>query len=402
MPTYNYVVKDQNGKTITGKISQDNPSLSAKKLKEMNYVIIKISEETPSFFAADIAEKLTRIKLLDKVTFYIKLASMLKAGVPMDASISSVGEQLDNKRFRKIIGEIYRNIQSGNSLSQSLSLYPKVFPELLISVVRSGEASGKLVEVLGQYAKFATNQANLRQKILSALFYPSILLVAAIGLIVLFLTYLLPKFVELFQKSNLALPLPTQILVKIANIITGYPYLIIGVIAGLIISIKIFLSFEKGKVIVDNIKLHLPPLGKLIKKISIERFTRTLGTLYNSGVPIIKSLQICEKAAGNSMFSNAVIKVKEAVIKGKSISSVMSEDPLFPSDVVQLVSIGEKSGNLSDMLSQAADFYENDIDSMVKKMSSLIEPVILLAVGSVIGFLAYSIIMPIFNLMHAM
>jgi len=402
MPQYTYSVKDQSGRTITGKMTQDNTSLVAKKLKEMNYTIIDISQESIPVFSFDIEEKLSRIKLMDKVTFYIKLASLLKAGVPMDASISSVKEQIDNRRFKKILNEIHSNIQSGNSLSQAFSLYPKVFPELLINIIKSGEASGKLVEVLGQYAKFASNQASLRQKIVSAMFYPALLILAAMGLMTLFLTYLLPKFVELFKKSNIPLPLPTQILLDVGNFVKDYPLMIVLCIICFIVFLKVFLSLKAGKNIMDHIKLNMPVVGKLFKKISIARFTRTLATLYNSGVPIIKSLEICERSTGNNIFSKAIGGIKDAVIKGKTISSTMSENPLFPSDVVQIVSIGEQSGNLSDMLSQIADFYEDDIDNSVKKLSSMIEPIVLLIVGSVIGFLAYSIIMPIFNLMHAM
>jgi type IV pilus assembly protein PilC len=402
MPQYAYSVKDQSGKTIVGKMVQDNSSLVAKRLKEMNYVIIDISEETLPLFSFNIEEKLSRIKLMDKVTFYIKLASLLKAGVPMDACLSSVKEQVDNKKFKKILSELHKNIQSGNSLSQAFSLYPKVFPELLINIIKSGETSGKLVEVLGQYAKFASNQASLRQKIVSAMFYPALLIVAAMGLMTLFLTYLLPKFVELFKKGNIALPLPTQILLDVGTFVKNYPAMIVLGIISVIVFLKVFLNLKAGKAIMDHIKLNMPVVGKLFKKISIARFTRTLGTLYNSGVPIIKSLEICERSTGNNIFASAIGDIKDAVIKGKTISSVMSENSLFPSDVVQIIAIGEQSGNLTDMLSQIADFYEEDIDNSVKKLSSMIEPIVLLFVGLVIGFLAYSIIIPIFNLMNAM
>jgi len=285
-------------------------------------------------------------------------------------------------------------------LSQSLALYPKVFPELLVNVIESGESSGMLVEVIEQFAGFSEKQAALKQKVVSALTYPIMIIGAAIALMTLFLTYLLPKFVELFEKSDIALPLPTQILVKVGNFFK-YNSLLVFIVIGLLIAVIIALpKFKTGKVIIDKVKIKLPYIGSMIKKLSISRFTRTLGTLYSSGVKLIKSLDICEKSTGNIAFVNSINAIKDGVTKGKSFASLMKEDPLYPTDVVEMVAIGESSGNLSDMLYKIADFYERDVDTAVKRISSIIEPMIILFVGIIVGFLAYSIIMPIFNLMH--
>lgn len=380
----------------------ENPSAVAKTLKEMDYTIIEITEEKPNPLSLDLAEKFSFVRLKDKVTCYIKLSSLLKAGVPLAASLESVKEQVGSKRLHKVMDDIYRNILAGNSLSQSFSLYPGIFPELLVNVTEAGESSGKLTEVLETYAVYAETQASLRQQIISALTYPCILIMAAIGLGSIFLIYLLPKFVDLFSKVNVPLPLPTQILVRMGNFFSHYTLLIIGGIIVLGISLRIFARLKSGKMIIDNIKLKLPYVGKLIKKISIARFTRTLGTLYASGVPILKSLEISQRATGNTVFAKAIDKLKEAVAKGQSISGVIRDNPLFPVDTVQMISIGEQSGNLSEMLYKVADFYEKDINYAMKNISSLIEPIIILAVGLIVGFLAFSIIMPIFNLMHGM
>lgn len=378
----------------------DSPSSVAKKLKEMEYTIINISLETPSMFSLDIGEIFGRVKLMDKVTFYMKLASMLKAGVPLAESLESVKEQISNKKFQRIIEDIHRNILAGNSLSQSLGLYPRIFPELLINVVQSGEASGKLVDVLDQYAVFSENQSALRQKIISALTYPCVVLVAAIGLMFIFLTFLLPKFVSFFKEAKIKLPLPTQILVKIGDFFGNNRVLIIVGVIVLIILIKIFSRIRFGRILLDSFKLNVPYIGKLIRKISIARFARTLGTLYTSGVPILRSLEICEKSTGNRVFASAINVVKDAVAKGKSFAEIMGENQIFPKDMTQMVAIGERSGNLSDMLYKISDFYERDVEYAIKNISSLIEPIILLIVGVVIGFLAFSIIMPIFNMMQ--
>lgn len=401
MPHYTYTVKDKHGKTITGKMDQENPSLVAKKLKEMEYTIINISEAGASAFSINLEEKLARVKLMDKVTFYMKLASMLRAGVPIDASINSVKEQVSSKRFKRIIEDIHRNILAGNSLSQGLMLYPKIFPELLVNVVKSGESSGKLVEVLEQYASYAENQAMLRQKVISAMFYPALLLIAATGLGFIFLTYLLPKFVDLFEKNNIPLPMATMMLVNLGKFLKGNIFLVIALFIVFIIIVRVLPRLKAGRKIIDLLKINLPVFGKIVRKLSLARFTRTFSALYTSGVPVVKALEICEKSTGSGIFANAIREVREGVTRGKSFSAIMGENPIFPQDMTQMVSIGELSGNLSNMLEQVSKFYENDVDNAVKRITTFIEPIVLLLVGGVIGFLAYSIIMPIFNMMSA-
>ena len=402
MPSFVYTVKDKHGKTISGKMTQANSGEVARKLKEMGYVIINIYEEAASLVSMDLGEKFGRVKLKEKVNFYIKLVSMLKAGVPLAASLENVKDQIGNKKFRKILDDVHRNILAGNSLSQSLALYPKVFPELLINVVQSGEASGKLIEVLEQYAVFAENQAALRQQIISALTYPCILIIASIGLMAVFLVYLLPKFVDMFKKTNIALPAPTRLMVAAGDFFGAHVILIITILFLLIAGFVVLGRIKWGRALLDKIKLKLPYMGKLVVKVSIARFTRTLGTLYTSGVPLIKSLEICQKSTGNVIFAGAIDAIKEAVAKGKSLAVTMEADPLFPRDMTQMIAIGERSGNLSDMLYKVAEFYQKDVDYAVKNMSTLMEPIVLLMVGTVIGFLAYSVIMPIFNMMQGM
>lgn len=402
MPLYNYIARDKTGKRVTGRLETENPSIAAKKLKEMGYAIINISEEKKTSMSIDIGAKFGRIKLNDKVTLYTKLASMLKAGVPLAASLNSVKEQISSKRLKNIVEAIYTNITTGNSLSQSLALYPNVFPDLLVNVVKSGEVSGKLTDVLELYSEFAEKQAELRSKIISAMTYPCIMIIAAIGLMIVFFTFLLPKFMVMFKKINVPLPLPTQILVNAGDFFKNNTAAIFIGIFAVIIFLIVFPRFKIGKKTMDIIKLKLPLMGKLIKKVSLARFTRTLGTLYTSGVPIVKTLEICENSTGNSLFAKAINGVKEGVSKGKSFAEIMSINPIFPQDMVQMISIGEQSGNLPDMLNKVSEFYEKDVDYAVKNITTLIEPFVLLMVGLVIGFLAYSIIMPIFNMMQGM
>jgi len=402
MSLYNYKVKDKVGSTKTGRMDGENPSIIAEKLKEMHYTIIDISEQSQSLFSIDLGERFGFIGSRDKIMLNVKLASLLRAGVPLMASLASLKEQTGNKRLRKVIDNMHRNVMAGNSLSQSFSLYPGIFPELLVNITEAGEVSGKLTEVLERYAGYTERQASFRQTIISALTYPCLLIIAAIGLGAIFLMYLLPKFVDLFNKLNVVLPLPTQILVKIGNFFSNYSlHVIIGAIV-LIIFLKIFASLKRGRRIVDNIKLRFPYTGKLTRKISITRFARTLGTLYASGVPILKSIEISRHSTGNTVFADAISKLKDAIAKGRSFSSIMQDNPLFPSDMAQMVSVGEQTGNLNEMLYKIADFYEQDIDYAMKNISALIEPVIILTVGIVVGFLAFSVIMPIFNLMQAM
>lgn len=399
MSLYTYTVKDKSGKTINGKMEQDRRQAVAEKLSAMGYTIIEINEEVPGVFSLDIGEKLSRVKPIDKVNFYVKLSSMLRAGVPLAGSLESVREQLSNKKFQNIIADIHRNILAGNSFSQSLALYPKIFPELLLNVVHSGEASGRLIEVLEEYAAFADNQVSLHKKVTSALIYPAILIIAAIGLVFIFLTFLLPRFVDLFDKANVPLPTATQFLVSVGNFFGNNAVLLTAIMIITITLLAALPRFPLGRKFLDRLKLRLPLVGTLVSKIALARFARCLGTLYTSGVPIIKSLEIARQATGNSIYAEALNAVKEGVTKGKSLAGMLQEDPLFPKDIIHMLAVGESSGNLSAMLARIADIYERDADYVVKNITSLLEPVIILFVGIIVGCLVYSIIVPIFSMM---
>jgi type IV pilus assembly protein PilC len=306
---------------------------------------------------------------------------------------------VENRKFREIIQDVYRSIEAGGTFSDALAKHPRVFSKLMIHMVHAGEVSGTLDTVLNRLAIFAEHQADLEEKIKGAMVYPIILVIVGFSVIMFLSIFLIPMFVDVFMKAGVKLPLPTQIVYIFSQIVRKFWYLMIAGFIGVVMLLKWYFSTPGGTLMYDKYLLKIPVIGLLARKIAIARFARTLATLTASGVPILESLEIVEKVVGNEIISRVIRRVREGVTEGSKIAEPLRISEEFPPDTIQMIAVGEESGSLDAMLTKIADFYDTSVSYSVKKLTTLIEPIFLILVGSAVGFLLASVFLPMFEMM---
>ncbi len=402
MAMYNYKARDNNGRLVKGAMEAASKNELVEKLRKMGYMVTGVSEATTGFKLESIFESVKRIKSDDMLMFYIQLSNMINAGITILMSLSTLGKQVDNKTLRETIDGVARQVEGGSTLSDSLATHGKVFPKLFVNMVKAGEASGNLDSVLMRYAKFYENQEDIKEKIKGALFYPIILFSFGMAVMLFLVTFVIPQFVKIYVKTGVELPMPTLIVYNIGFAVKHYWYwLLISVIA-LYTIVKLYSRTERGGLFIDNLKLNLPIIGPLYRKVSIARFTRTLSTLLTSGVPILTSLDITKNVAGNKILENIIANVRRYVEKGEKLAEPLKVSGEFPPDVVQMISVGEESGGLDAMLEKIADFYDMTVSYAVKKLTTIIEPLFLMVMGVMVGVIMASMLLPMFDMVKTL
>ena len=398
MFAFNYRARDNTGKLIRGVIESLSQEEVAEKLRRLGYAPVRITEAFTGLKLGQLEWNFRRIKTQDIVMFNVQLANMLNSGLSVISSLDILQKQNENKRLSEVIGRVSRSVEAGESFSQALAKHPNVFPNLFVSMVKAGEAGGGLDEILNRYAEFAETQADLQRKIREALYYPIILIVAATGVIVFIATALIPKFVEIFNRAEVSLPLPTIILYGIGTAIRQFWYVIIlsGVL--IVLGLRRYLKTETGKLRFDKVSLKLPILGPIVRKSCISRFARTLSTLIGSGVPILESLDIVGDVVNNQILGRVIRQMRQSVEKGERLAASLKVSKEFPPDTVQMISVGEESGNLEKMLNKISDFYDRATGYSIKKLVASLEPILLLVMGAVVAFTMASMLLPIFNM----
>ncbi len=398
MSTFNYRARDNTGKLIRGTLEAISQEEVAEKLRRMGHAPVKITEVLTGLKLEQLEWKFRRIKTKDVVMFNVQLANMLNAGLSIISSLDTLQKQNENKRLSDIIGRVSRSVEAGESFSQALAKHPRVFPNLLVSMVKAAEASGGLDKVLNKYAEFAEAQADLQRKIKEALYYPIVLIAAATGVIVFIATVLIPKFVEIFNRAEISLPLPTIILYGIGTAIRQFWYVIIlsGVL--IVLGLRRYVRTETGKFRFDKVRLKLPILGPIVRKSCISRFARTLATLLGSGVPILESLDIVGDVVNNQVLSRVITQMRQSTEKGERLAESLKVSEEFPPDTVQMISVGEESGNLVGMLNKISDFYDRATGYSIKKLVASLEPILLLVMGAVVALTMASMLLPMFNM----
>ena len=398
MFAFNYRARDSTGKPVRGVIDALSDEEVAEKLHQMGYTPITITEVFAGLKLKHLEWNFRRIKTADIVMFNVQLANMLNSGLSVISSLDILQKQNENKGLSEVIGRVSRGVEAGESFSQALAKHPRVFSNLFVSMVKAGEAGGGLDEILNRYAEFAETQADLQRKIREALYYPIILIVAATGVIVFIATVLIPKFVEIFNRAEISLPLPTIILYGIGTAIRQFWYVIIlsGVL--IVLGLRRYLKTETGKLRFDKVSLKLPILGPIVRKSCISRFARTLSTLIGSGVPILESLDIVGDVVNNQILGRVIRQMRQSVEKGEKLAASLKVSKEFPPDTVQMISVGEESGNLEKMLNKISDFYDLAAGYSIKKMVASLEPILLLVMGAVVAFTMASMLLPIFNM----
>ena len=409
MATYNYVAKDALGKVITGTTEAENEQILVRRLREKGYWVQKVNAARAAAPAQARAKRgggfsLGRVSGRDLAVFCRQFATMIDAGVSLVRCLAVLEEQTTSGKLRGIIREIQVAVESGETLSRSLSRWPGVFSNLFIGLVRAGEVGGVLDETLNRLATFMEENERLRRKIKSAMTYPVLVLFFAMGVVILLVTVVLPQFVTVFEDLGIkkGLPPTTQMLIQFSNFLTTRWYMLIIGILLLVIASAQYVHTRIGRRHYHWIKLKFPIFGKLNHKIAIARFSRTLSTLLSSGVPILQALETVAGSVDNDIISDAILSARAAIREGEQIGDPLQRSGLFPPMVIQMIAIGEETGSLDSMLSKIADFYEAEVDATLASLTAALEPILIVCLGGVVGFIVISMFLPLITAIQSL
>ena len=397
---YKYKAISQNGEVIEGFFEGENESDVIAMLKSNNYMPINIEKDVVAEARVDLFAQ--KVKKKDLAVFCRQFYTMLDAGVGIVKSLEILEKQSENKTLVKAIGTLHEDVQKGFSLSEGMKKHKKIFPLLLINMVEAGEVSGNLDTIMERMAIHFEKENKLEQKIKSALMYPIILSIVSIAVIIFLLVAVMPTFISMFEGSGKALPGPTQLLLNISNWLTEYWYLFIGGVILAIVASYIFKQTPKGTFFFDSLKIKLPLIRTTNIKIVTARFTRTLSTLIASGIPLIQSIEVVGRVVGNRIIHDKLETATENIRKGITLSRAVQDLGLFPPMVDSMIKVGEESGSLDDILFKTADFYDDEVEVTLQRMTTLMEPIMLVIMALVIGFIVAAMAMPMFELMNAL
>jgi len=400
MATFVYKVHDRTGKIFTGNMEGDSKTAVVSRLQEMNYFITSINEKRQGFVILKEITLFKKIKLRDLTIFYRQFATMVNAGLTLVSSLDILIEQVENKALSEVIKLVKSDVEAGSTLANALAKQPLIFTELNISMIRAGEIGGVLDEILNKMADLMEKEFSLRQKIKSAMAYPSFVGGAAVIMAIFMLTFILPQFVGVFAQFGGELPALTNVLVVATKLFNKYWYLFFVAFAALIFAFLAYIKTPDGKINFDKFKLSAPIFGELNRKTAVSRFTRILGTLIKSGVPILEALKVSSNAIGNLVISEAVINAKTKIKEGQSISSPLAASGVFPPMVTQMIMVGEESGELEEMLINVAKFYDEEVDRSVERLTSIIEPLMMAFIALTVGVMIIAMYLPIFNMVN--
>lgn len=397
MPTFKYTAKNSESHTVTGKISADSQEAVIEELRKRKLTIISVvGVKDASAKTAPFQSK--KVKGEEIVIFARQLATMVEAGIPIIQGLDALSEQVTHSLFKKVLGTVRDDIEHGTSLSAAFAKHPQVFDSLFTNMVKVGETGGVLNAVLDRVATYMEKTLKLQRKIKAALIYPAVVISMAIIITIVLLVKVVPTFSEIYASFNQELPAMTKVLVGISEILKKQLFWYVGLLIAAVFALKKWHRTDKGALILDGIVLKMPIVGDLLKKVAISRFSRTLATLLQSGVPILESLDIVEKTTGNRVLELVISDVKVSVREGESLTGPLIKSGVFPPMVTRMISIGEKSGKVETMLLKISEFYDDQVDVAVEGLTSVIEPIIIGILGVVIGFIVIALFLPIMNI----
>lgn len=394
--TYKYNVRDKTGKVINGKLEGENREAVATKLRQMGYIVLDLEEDRIA--QLNKIQFGTSVKTKDVTIFARQFATMINAGLSLTKCLSILADQVESKELRDVISQLNKDVEAGQSLSEAMMKHPKIFPPLFYNMVKAGETGGVLDEVLLRVADLMEQDAQLKGRVKSAMMYPMVISILVVVVVIAMMVFVVPTFVDMFAGAGQQLPLPTRVLVAISN----YTASIKGVITAIVLAIlfvifKQWIATNSGRFIWDSIKLRMPVAGNIIRKTSVARFTRTFGTLVSAGVPILSAMDIVADTAGNEVVTRALKTARGAIKEGETIAKPLSESPVFPGMVVQMVAVGEETGALDQMLTKIADFYDEEVGTAIDGLASAMEPIIMVILAVVVGGIVIALYMPMFQ-----
>ncbi len=397
MQTFSYQARDSSGKMTSGLQEALNEENAINTLMARGLMVLSISAKAGGKATAPRG----KITETDIVLFTRQLATMVDAGLPLVAALTALYEQADPKKqagLRRIVGEVSALVQQGDSFYEAISKHPRVFSRLYTAMVKAGESGGLLAEILDRLANFLEAAARLKKKVKGAMTYPVIVIVIAFGITTFLIVQVVPVFGKIFADFGANLPAPTQFLINLSDFVRAYWWLLVIIIVGTIVGIKVFLRTETGTRLWDRWKLKLPIFGPLVHKICMTRFSRTFAQLIRAGVPILEVMEIVGDTSGNSVVTDAIKAVSTDVEKGDHLTSALSRQPIFPPMLVRMVGAGESTGKIDAMLEKMADFWDEEIEAILAALTSLIEPLLIVFLGVIVGGIVIAMFLPIFKL----
>jgi len=404
MAEFTYKALDKGGKEVKGAIEASSEEVIIEKLRNMGYYPLEVTLHKKKASQVDILALpglraiFHRVKTKHVMTFTRQFATLIDAGLPILRSLAILQEQVESTVFKEKIGRIARDIESGSTLSDALSKHPKIFDNLYVNMVRAGEIGGVLEAVLNKIAEFLEKRQAIIGKIRSAMMYPIVVVFLAGVIVAFILIFIVPKFKDIYDQLGAELPMPTQMLVQAGNILATQTHWVILGLIGFAIILKKINQTKEGKYRLDKLKLKMPVFGQLFRKSAIVRFAGTLATLITSGVPILQALDICRETSGNEVVTRALNDVYDSVKEGETIHEPLSKCKVFPPLVVHMVAVGEETGAIDQMLSKVAEAYEREVDDTVNALTSILEPVLIVFLGVIVGAIVIALYLPLFNI----
>jgi len=397
MAIYVWEAETRTGEVRKGEIEAANESSVRGQLRRQGLKPVRVKAK-PKDILESIPIFKTKVKDKSVVIFARQFSTMISAGLPLIQCLEILATQEDNKTFKKVIKSIKDDIEGGATLTDALKKHPKVFDDLFINMVAAGEAGGILDTILNRLAAYMEKMMKLKSKVKGAMVYPATIVLISFGVITMLLIKVVPVFQKLFSGMGQDLPMATQLLIDLSDFVTkSFIYIIATIVVGIVVFVRYYRT-EVGRMTVDRFVLRAPVFGPLMRKVAISKFTRTLSTMMNSGVPILDGLEIVSKTAGNKVVEKALMETRKNIREGKTIAEPLQETKVFPPMVVQMIAVGEATGALDSMLSKIADFYEDEVDAAVSAMTSLLEPIMMVFLGGVVGGMIVAMYLPIFQI----
>ncbi len=397
MPIYLWEGKNRKNETQKGELEALNENAVRAALSRRRITPTKIKKKPKDLFE-NVTFLQPRVTESDIILFARQFSTMIDAGLPIIQCLDILHVQQENKTFKKMLRQITESVEGGSTLAEALKKFPKHFDDLFTNMIAAGEAGGILDTILRRLAAYLEKAAALKRKVKGAMTYPAIVLVVAVLVVAVILIYVIPVFQDMFADFGGELPLPTQIVVKLSNFVQSKFLYIVGAVILLAIALRRFYRTEKGRGIGDNLVLKLPVFGLLLRKVAVAKFTRTMATMLSSGVAILEALDIVAKTSGNKTVEKAIYKVRIGIAEGRTMADPLIESGVFPSMVCQMIAVGESTGALDTMLEKIADFYDEEVDQAVNNLTAMIEPMMMVFLGTIIGGLVISMYLPIFKM----
>ncbi len=403
MSTFAYVGRNRQGAVKKGELTAKTRDEAVDQLRKQQVVVTSLEEKSGmgGKFKLSLGSGLTD---KDLVVFTRQFGTMINAGLPLIQCLDILSTQSENKVLRETVGDVKNSVEAGSTFSDALKRHPKVFDDLYVNMIHAGEVGGLLDTILTRLAKHIEKAMKLKGQIKSAMVYPTAIVGVAVIIISVLMVWVIPVFAQMFMEMSggkVGLPGPTQIVINVSNFFQSFWYAMFGALVGTIFAIKRYYATVNGRVVIDRLLLKMPVVGDLIRKASVAKFTRTLGTLITSGVPLLEGLSICAKTSGNKVIEEALMNARVSISGGKTISEPLAKCNVFPKMVTHMIAVGESTGALDAMLGKIADFYEDEVDQAVDTLTSLLEPIMMVVLGTIIGFIVVAMYLPIFTMAQA-